>query len=1532
MASTSGVSGVHSAPVVTEAPAPSLDRSGADQFAQSKHDLQQEIVAVSNTSSSLSATASARTKRMPSISAVVSRGVSAPAKPETYPANLSALGPQIEPEAFFASRDQLISSLLSHPATQAASKRRLEMVRRQINASVQKQLAASDRVFAQSKCKSAEQAAKEILQLDADMEYAKKAGAALDQEIADLGKELAEKKSASSEDVANREKLQAAWSRLKDAAADYPEKSQGYLLELHQRISAAQKKTQAAKDKVFASSRFKTEPAARLALFTKNHSIRAAQEKIDAVGASDADKCEAMVTLVQAREAAWRIHQLLRQAEIAQQEAIGHEAKAVQIMARRIVHRANQSWGFYLLGATRCQTAEGSKLSIDLSNFLNFDTEALKLLLGFPAENTAGVQQWASLCLKREEMLHFFAQAKVKKDQVTQVQDLAQAASLFAARKACIEIRDQLFKAAASFSQAKLGKTQEITEATLARPEVQLRLMAVEFDASAKRYQALATECEMRVHVRHQNMHALRLLVAQAISGTTVAHETAYELAGGAGVGQVNIAKASLTVGIGLGQNESYSLDYDTDIVYLYQTCLSLFANIALKFGPAQADFGARITATVGSNFFSAPGGEAGLESAQRFALLQENRRNLFIRGSLRSNQGVKKLYWLWAKISNVFSGKNSTLSLNPYFPFTATEKTFSQAQGTEHVRFLSRAEFDKPAAGSGRRLDQAYSNAHAAPVSIPAAASQAQKPEASPRPLQVLALQGNAELGASTSNLVSSQTSPTDTTGMAFASLVPDIGAQVRAVAEASWVGLKLQKLNPVSLGALPQSTGSLAVSQQLADDILTQVWEAKAGNGPLPSELQAAKDLFVEGKSANTASQKMQLDYVSRAIWSLTDLSARLHQLEQLSAQMLSLHKYATRDGVLRLIYQQKLAELHDGYQLPGDRLPSNARYTAKGLSYAIGRAWAHLDSAMLFTSQGVMAALSTAAEIGSDTEAALAVYDEVYTQSVMCLRRFNGPFTEDGLWRHTELQTQTVMERTQKSAAVHLFAGLRLPMPARAVMPQEPSMSGGLDADASGAPAPGLSLTSGLANFLEHLALTMGAGAKFVVQDAKQSKHSNPARAGNFHTVSADLSLSSLKQLLGPRFASSSRQVHTALSGMVAGAGTKAVIADQASTPMFPGTKNNLGFEAIWTLLGWNSLEASIACSSMFRNDKLQYIELTASTSDGRLNSMPDLPSALGTGASLSASMNTKQTQTKVVLIMGPDLCINILQAGRLATAGLGKSAVTLMKSYLAQEDIASLAACQKQFFTHLAEHPETAASYFGGDAIRGVLAGFSEMDCKRKTQKNNEGNLVLLDGFELFNEDVALEYGVMEREARWSSALRVQAKEAESMALEAWRSAEADYVRCGESPDREKQATLELAQRKLDATKILYEEAQALVAACAYSQLKQNTSVLPSESYIAAQMGLTQERVRNLLKQPYPAFPAGAAGHSVEDFLLQASPGEKIAFYQNDPIGIQLFTAYVLIISQGSEICAMYASAKGYARLVSQFSKRTATARE
>lgn len=74
---------------------------------------------------------------------------------------------------------------------------------------------------------------------------------------------------------------------------------------------------------------------------------------------------------------------------------------------------------------------------------------------------------------------------------------------------------------------------------------------------------------------------------------------------------------------------------------------------------------------------------------------------------------------------------------------------------------------------------------------------------------------------------------------------------------------------------------------------------------------------------------------------------------------------------------------------------------------------------------------------------------------------------------------------------------------------------------------------------------------------------------------------------------------------------------------------------------------------------------------------------------------------------------------------------------------------------------------------------------------------------------------------------------------------------------------------------------------------------SSSHLPAQN-IAALVGITPEQVKFLLAQPVPLDMNVNKSSTVSDFLQQANPEQRLAYYRQSDIGQQLFTAYLAIV--------------------------------
>ena len=1040
------------------------------------------------------------------------------------------------------------------------------------------------------------------------------------------------------------------------------------------------------------------------------------------------------------------------------------------------------------------------------------------------------------------------------------------------------KMRDQTFDIAHQIRRAQAGDHKQNNQADLTQirnmsMDAQLDLLGVELDNITKRYKAESAEAMLKAHTLYEKNHALAVLLDNAPSGTTVSSTRSVGLEGGVQVSALaKVAVASATGSLGLSRNEAYSIDYDTDINYLR----SYAANFGLNFN---SKFLSLISVNILSksfsksfitDFFEAGLDSASLEAARRFATLANNRHNWIIRGRLRSSAAVHKIYSAVRASKNKIGTKLGRCPKDPHMPFWATEKVFAEARRRTQSRFMSQeSEINRNNQHLSYFLEQSYHNDKAVPVSLPAAISATGLPEKAS--YTGTTMTGSNKAGLSVAyGLASASAGEVDLIGM-------QVGAKVQMTTSYTASSINVERLDLANMNASVGATGDIDQSQALTNDVLEKIWDKKSLGGALPEDLSAAKKLFINASKTRDG-QAMQ-DYLNQAKLAVEGLNARLDSLEQLSADLPSLVKYASKGGVIKALYQQKLNQLHQ-YQLHQDRLDSK-HYTKKGISYAIGRAWGNTDSAGLMISQGVTTLLNKYPSSDTNVQQALDAFDAVYANYLERLQNFNAPYTQDGLLRFSEIQARSASVKRDRATSANISAGV-----------------------------------SGSSSAVDPAFFGVDIGTtRFQFSDRLQ--HANDLREGKHETRTATVSFSNLDKILALLFSTTATSASTVNLAI-------------------PTVSKNIFADAVMQILGLSTNTLTTNYSMLYREKTPQAILLTASTTNQMAVSTPNLLTAvdavnyaqtLGTvsiSPSLKLNASDSFTQTNAVLIMLRDYCFNILQANGLKEAGLSKSVISKMKSALSDHDIAALMNHQQDFFNYLRQDHKKMATYFLGDAIDGVLTGFVNMDRSQKVVRAENGSLVLKNGFELLSDDVSIEYAKMQRAAALSTQTRYQAKLERDKA----QAVLAELNRQSAAPSQ-----IEQAQKNV-------EIAQARVESLALAQLaqhheKNNADSSADKDYIAQQMGVSQAQVKALLEQKLSAEDVpvrfhGIANLTVADFLKQATYLEKADFYQHHPIGAQLFAAYALIVNQGDEVRLMYMSAKGYERTVSLFSQNKATA--
>lgn len=1238
-------------------------------------------------------------------------------------------------------------------------------------------------------------------------------------------------------------------------------KNKAQLNKLLHQINAVREEFALAKNKVFVRSSFMTAQNAQGALFEIHASVLDAQKKLADPNASAKEREQAQTLLRKSPEKELAIIRLQQDAEqagyLAVQKQLGKINSALPTL--------------------------GIQHAIAL--------DALILFAGLPLpESHSAIARLHELQIAREEMIYRLARAKVKHEEIIQIQYRARAAGYLVAYKATKKMRDQAFDLAHQIrreTKTDIAQTAllELSQIKNMSVDAQLDILGVELDGIAKQYKGLSAEMALKAHTVYEKNHALAILLDKATSGTTVSKASAVGATGGVDIKLAHMKQVSMsaTANVGLASNEIYNIDYDTEVNYIR----SYVATAGLSF---TAKFFSLMSAKVGgtnsvgfvTDFFEGGRDNQSLEAVRRFGTLANNRHNWIIRGPLRTSATIQKIYAKVRALKNKINAKIGRMSKDPHMPFLATEKVFAEARRRTQSRLV-----DQQLAQSRDRsylLEQTYSNQDTAPLSLPAAVSNTYTPTASRKTGVTTSITGKVSLHVGTSGLV-----PTIGSNMAEKYLagmaIPEADAQVQGSVTLTKSAMTVQRLLPTSIGASSLATGDVDQSEALIKQVIEKVWDKKSnGKDSMPKDLQNAKQIFEQGTDAARSAQNLS-KYLDKATMGLESLNIRLSMLEQFSADLTGLAKYAKKSPVIKAVYRKELARFNQ-YQLWQDRF-DDKQSTKKGISYAIGRAWANTDSAGAMINQGVTTLLRQQSSTDVNVVAALNTFDKAYAAYLERLQNFNAPYTQDNLLRFTEIHANTYSVKRDRGETLDLSVGVAN--------------------DNAAAPAPLLGVD----------------GQKTHWQISDRLLHANDLREGRFTTKTSTIDISNLDKVLLSLF---SRAVPST-SGMI-NAPASRLKEVRPSSPAIPG---NFFAKTAMQLLGLGSNTLTTNYSELYREGIPQAVLLTASAVSQIDIASPNVLSAVGvataahSGVSVSPvlkfNMSDSETQTNAVLIMMRDLCFNILQASGLADAGLQKSVLLKIKEALNDNAIQKLIEYQHSFFDYVRQDPKKVATYFLGDAIDGVLNGFVAMDRTRLTTRSKDGSLVLENGFELFSEDVSVEYAKMQRAANWSPIARNQAR-----------------------------AELERAQQQLSQAKDetekqllsrIVEVAQNKIQTMALAQIAQSQAnkSLGDKEYILRQMGVSQAQVNKLLTTKLSALPASSPGMAarfqgldieIKEFLKNATHLEKMDFYQHNPIGAQLFAAYALIVNQGNEVRAMYMNAKGYDRIVSTFSQIPTTA--
>lgn len=1362
----------------------------------------------------------------------------------------------------------------------------LQKLQSQMQALLAQQRKASDKVFAQSFVKKEKTVNQRLTEFSDEIEQMKQEIDQLSEPIHQIHQEdLAYRKTlANQPDIKNgvavlgelRANLSAA---LKNPNYSYWTKRQ-IRKQLFQ-LDTVNQKFESAKSKVFKHSRYKTEREAQGTLFEMRACLRDVQKVLNDPEASVQDKQQARIQQRKFEETIAAITQLQQRAKQAAYAAIEKRWHAIDATAQKITELANQHLRFTMDDKKIKRRPDYAKLIAQLKPLSAIDVDTLAFFSGLIKDGVAA-QKLHELQTKREEMVYRLARAKAKKEELIQIQYRAQSAGYLAAWRAVTKMRDQAFDIAHQIRRGQVADRKQNTEIDLTQihtmsVDAQLDLLGVELGDIAKRYKAESAEAMLKAHTLYEKNHALAVLLDNAPSGTAVSSTRSVGVEGGVKISVVaKVAEASATGSLGLSRNESYSIDYDTDINYLR----SYAANFGLNFN---SKFLSSISVNILSksfskgfitDFFEAGRDSESLEAARRFATLANNQHNWIIRGPLRSSAAVHKIYAAVRTLKNKIGTKFGRCPKDPYQPFWATEKVFADARRRTQSRFMSQ-QLQLSTNGNNKPLsyflEQSYRNDKAVPLSLPAAISATGLPEKANYTGTTMTGTNKAGIGI-TYGLASASAGGVDLMGM-------QAGAKVQGSTSYTASSINVERLDVANMNASTAATGNIEKSQALTNDVLEKIWDKKSLGGVLPGDLSKAKKLFVN--AGNTPDGQAVLDYLKEAGVAVESLNARLDNLEQLSADLSSLVKYAKKGGVLKALYQQKSEQLRQ-YQLPQDRLDPK-QYTKKGISYAIGRAWGNTDSAGLMISQGVTSLLNKHPSSDPAVQQALDLFDAVYANYLERLQNFNAPYTKEGLFRFAEIQALSASVKRDRGVTADLSAGLT--------------------GSSSAADAAFFGVDIGVTRF----------------QFSDRLLHANDLREGKHETRTATVSVSNLDKVLASLFS----KPGTATLGATI-------------RPAMPAVSRNFFAGAVMQILGLSTNTLTTNYSTLFREGIPQAVLLTASATNQMAVSTPNLLSAVeavnyaqtwGTvsiSPILKLNASDSFTQTNAVLIMLRDYCFNILQTKGLREAGLSKSVISKMKSALLDHDIAALMNYQQDFFNHLRQDQKKMATYFLGDAIDGVLTGFVNMDRYQKVARAENGSLILKNGFELLSDDVSIEYAKMQRATALSAQTRYQVKYERDKAQAVLAELKKQAAATGQI--EQAQQNLEIAQAKV--------ESLALAQLAQYQE-KMNADSNPDKDYISRQIGVSQAQVKALLEQKLSAgdIPVrfhGITNLTVADFLKQATYLEKVDFYQHHPIGAQLFAAYSLIVNQGDEVRLMYMSAKGYQRTVSLFSQNKASA--
>lgn len=274
----------------------------------------------------------------------------------------------------------------------------------------------------------------------------------------------------------------------------------------------------------------------------------------------------------------------------------------------------------------------------------------------------------------------------------------------------------------------------------------------------------------------------------------------------------------------------------------------------------------------------------------------------------------------------------------------------------------------------------------------------------------------------------------------------------------------------------------------------------------------------------------------------------------------------------------------------------------------------------------------------------------------------------------------------------------------------------------------------------------------------------------------------------------------------------------------------------------------LDRTGAVTEQWRNGELQFL----STSETNVSSINfSTPSELFSwlGAKLSFGITRTETNTKVRNRMGPDLAYHVIQFASLTNNGMTESTIQNIKHAAGPAVNTEILREQSlPFFNKVDENRRLLFSYFGLNSIGGILGKFGDMDRTQALEKNEQGRFIF-SGMNVFHDEVVREYFDSKRASANSAA----------------------HILSGQSVGRDADIFSEIGVRQ--------ERVKALL----------NQKI--SASFVSREIDATKTVAEFLAYQPTNIL-------SLDKEIARAK--ERIRFFKEDPVGIELFADYVLLV--------------------------------